>query len=81
MNHLLRSLAPISDAGWELLDGEAKARITPALAVRKLVDFAGPHGWEQSATSLGTPISRPSTTLRAGSRSRKMSPSSTGGRT
>jgi uncharacterized linocin/CFP29 family protein len=38
MNHLLRSLAPISDAGWELLDGEAKARVAPALAVRKLVD-------------------------------------------
>ena len=58
MNHLLRSLAPISDAGWELLDGEAKARVTPALAVRKLVDFAGPHGWEHSATNLGrtTPI-------------------------
>ena len=25
MNHLLRALAPISDAGWQLLDGEAKA--------------------------------------------------------
>jgi uncharacterized linocin/CFP29 family protein len=58
MNHLLRSLAPISDAGWELLDGEAKARVTPALAVRKLVDFAGPHGWQYSATNLGrtTPL-------------------------
>ena len=58
MNHLLRPLAPISDAGWELLDGEAKARVTPALAVRKLVDFAGPHGWERSATNLGrmTPL-------------------------
>jgi uncharacterized linocin/CFP29 family protein len=58
MNHLLRSLVPISDAGWELLDGEAKARVTPALAVRKLVDFAGPHGWEHSATNLGrtTPL-------------------------
>ncbi len=53
MNHLLRSLAPISDAGWELLDGEAKERLSPALAARKLVDFAGPHGWEHSATNLG----------------------------
>jgi hypothetical protein len=34
MNHLLRSLAPISDSGWEL-------------------DFAGPSGWEHSATNLG----------------------------
>ena len=56
MNHLLRSLAPISDAGWELLDGEAKARVTPALAVRRLVDFEGPHGWEQSATNLGRTV-------------------------
>jgi uncharacterized linocin/CFP29 family protein len=53
MNHLLRALAPISDAGWELLDGEAKERLSPALAARKLVDFAGPHGWEHSATNLG----------------------------
>jgi uncharacterized linocin/CFP29 family protein len=58
MSHLLRSHAPISDAGWELLDDEAKQRIAPALAVRKLVDFAGPHGWEHSATNLGgtTPL-------------------------
>jgi uncharacterized linocin/CFP29 family protein len=53
MNHLLRSLAPITDSGWELIDGEAKQRLEPALAARKLVDFAGPHGWEHSATNLG----------------------------
>jgi uncharacterized linocin/CFP29 family protein len=53
MNHLLRSLAPITDSGWELLDSEAKQRLTAALAARKLVDFAGPHGWERSATNLG----------------------------
>jgi uncharacterized linocin/CFP29 family protein len=53
MNHLLRSLAPISDAGWQLLDQEARERLTPALAGRKLVDFSGPHGWEHSATNLG----------------------------
>jgi uncharacterized linocin/CFP29 family protein len=53
MDHLLRSLAPISDAGWELLDREARERLTPALAARKLVDFSGPHGWEHSATNLG----------------------------
>jgi uncharacterized linocin/CFP29 family protein len=58
MNHLLRSLAPISDAGWKLLDGEAHERLTPALAARKLVDFSGPLGWEHSATNLGrtTPV-------------------------
>jgi uncharacterized linocin/CFP29 family protein len=53
MNHLLRSSAPISDAGWELLDREARERLLPALAARKLVDFTGPLGWEHSATSLG----------------------------
>ena len=53
MNHLLRSLAPISAAGWQLLDNEAKQRLEAALAARKLVDFAGPHGWEHSATNLG----------------------------
>ncbi len=53
MNHLLRELAPVSDAGWREIDGEAKQRLTPALAARRLVDFAGPHGWEHSATNLG----------------------------
>jgi uncharacterized linocin/CFP29 family protein len=53
MNHLLRSLAPISDTGWQLLDEEARQRLSPALAARKLVDFSGPHGWEHSATNLG----------------------------
>jgi uncharacterized linocin/CFP29 family protein len=60
MNHLLRSHAPISDAGWQLLDGEARGRLTPALAARKLIDFSGPHGWEYSATNLGRTVPRPS---------------------
>ncbi len=53
MNHLLRSHAPISDAGWELLDSEARERLTSALAARKLIDFQGPRGWDHSATNLG----------------------------
>jgi uncharacterized linocin/CFP29 family protein len=53
MNHLLRELAPLSDSAWRLLDDEAKDRLAPALAARKLVDFSGPHGWEHSATNLG----------------------------
>jgi uncharacterized linocin/CFP29 family protein len=56
VNHLLRSLAPISDTGWKLLDDEATQRLTPALAARKLVDFAGPHGWEHSAANLGRAV-------------------------
>lgn len=53
MSHLLRWLAPITEAGWGLLDDEATARLRVALAARKLVDFSGPHGWSHSATDLG----------------------------
>lgn len=52
-NHLLREHAPITDAGWELIDDEARERLLPGLAARRLVDFSGPHGWEHSATNLG----------------------------
>ncbi len=53
MNHLHRELAPISDAGWDVIDDEAKSRLPTYLAARKLVDFEGPHGWTHSATNLG----------------------------
>jgi len=53
MSHLLREHAPITEAGWSLIDEEARERMTPALAARKLVDFDGPHDWEHSATNLG----------------------------
>lgn len=53
MSHLLREHAPISDAGWREIDEEARERLTPALAGRRLVDFAGPLGWQHSATGLG----------------------------
>jgi uncharacterized linocin/CFP29 family protein len=53
LNHLLRDLAPVTEAGWDLLDTEARERLTPALGARKLVDFSGPHGWDRSATNLG----------------------------
>jgi uncharacterized linocin/CFP29 family protein len=53
MNHLLRELAPVSAAGWELLDEEARERLQGPLAARRLVDFSGPLGWNHSATNLG----------------------------
>jgi uncharacterized linocin/CFP29 family protein len=53
MNHLLRPLAPISDLSWQLLDDEARERLQPPLAARRLVDFGGPRGWRHSATNLG----------------------------
>ncbi|GAA4180166.1 family 1 encapsulin nanocompartment shell protein [Gryllotalpicola koreensis] len=51
--HLLRRHAPIADEVWELLDNEAKERLTVALGARKFVDVAGPLGWQHSATNLG----------------------------
>jgi uncharacterized linocin/CFP29 family protein len=53
LSHLLREHAPVTQTGWELLDSEARERLAPALAARRLVDFAGPHGWAHSATNLG----------------------------
>ena len=53
MNHLLRERAPITEEGWNELDEEARERLEPGLAARKVVDFAGPHGWDYSATNLG----------------------------
>lgn len=53
MSHLLRAHAPITEAAWREIDDEARERLRPALAGRKLVDFAGPLGWEHSATGLG----------------------------
>ena len=53
MSHLLREHAPITEESWARIDEEARERLTPALAARKLVDFAGPLGWQHSATNLG----------------------------
>ena len=52
-DHLLRAHAPITGEGWERIDEEARDRLTPGLAARRLVDFAGPLGWEYSASNLG----------------------------
>jgi len=53
MDHLQRRHAPITDDVWAVLDDEARERLTPVLAVRRLVDFRGPAGWRRSATNLG----------------------------
>lgn len=53
MNHLLRDLAPVSDAAWIEIDAEAKRTLRNYLAGRKVVDVTGPSGWETSATNLG----------------------------
>lgn len=53
MNGLLRELAPVTAGAWETIDEEARRTLKLKLAARKLVDFAGPLGWEASAVSLG----------------------------
>ena len=53
MSHLLREHAPITQAGWKTIDDEARERLLPGLAGRRLVDFSGALGWEHSATNLG----------------------------
>jgi uncharacterized linocin/CFP29 family protein len=53
VNHLLRDLAPISDRAWRLIDAEATRSLKHYLAARRLVDFAGPLGWQASAVDLG----------------------------
>ena len=53
MDHLYRDLAPVTDSAWAQIESEAKGRLVTHLAARKLVDLAGPHGWDYSATNLG----------------------------
>lgn len=53
MNHLLRDHAPISDRGWNEIDSELSRALSHFLAARKIVDFNGPGGWEQSTVRLG----------------------------
>ena len=58
MNHLLRELAPISESVWQVLDEEARERLKPALAARKLVDFSGPLAGSTRPRTWGAPIRR-----------------------
>jgi len=52
-NHLFRGLAPITDEVWAMLDDETRTRLIPVLGGRRVVDFAGPLGWDHSGTDLG----------------------------
>jgi uncharacterized linocin/CFP29 family protein len=53
MNHLNRELAPITDAAWTQIDGEASRSLKQYLAARRLTDFEGPLGWDHSSVDLG----------------------------
>jgi uncharacterized linocin/CFP29 family protein len=53
MNHLIRELAPITEKAWAQIDDEAARSLKHFLAARRLVDFAGPLGWDHSAVDVG----------------------------
>ena len=52
-DHLLRDLAPIPARAWEEIASEARSRLTPQLAARRLSDWSGPHGWREDRLSVG----------------------------
>ncbi|MBC3192354.1 bacteriocin family protein [Pseudonocardia sp. C8] len=52
-DHLLRAQAPIPAAAWAAIDDEARERLTPLLAGRRLTDWGGAAGWSASSVSLG----------------------------
>jgi uncharacterized linocin/CFP29 family protein len=53
VNHLLRDLAPITDAAWTQITDEATRSLKHFLAARRVVDFEGPLGWEHGAVATG----------------------------
>ena len=53
MNNLHRELAPISDAAWSQIEGEASRTIKRYLAARRVVDVEGPEGMALSAVGTG----------------------------
>jgi uncharacterized linocin/CFP29 family protein len=63
MNHLLRELAPVTEAAWGQIDAEAERSLKHFLAARRLVDFVGPRGFEHSAVDLGRADGLESTSL------------------
>ena len=52
-DRLNRSLAPISEESWSLIDAEARRSLAHYLAGRSVVDFTGPLGWDFSAQTTG----------------------------
>ena len=50
---LNRELAPLSREAWRRIEDEARSVLELHLAARRLVDFAGPLGWDHSAIDLG----------------------------
>ncbi len=76
MNHLFREKAPITPAGWEEIEKEARRTLRALLAARRVVDFKGPIGWSASDVKLGRadPISGPAGANRVQARLRRIQP-------
>ncbi|MFB6215190.1 MAG: family 1 encapsulin nanocompartment shell protein, partial [Candidatus Bipolaricaulia bacterium] len=53
MDFLKRSLAPITDEGWEEIDEAAREVLSNKLTGRKVVDVVEPQGWEYQAIPQG----------------------------
>lgn len=53
MNRRHRSLAPMTDAMWAVIDEEAARTLSGLLAGRHLVDFDGPLGWDTAGVVTG----------------------------
>ncbi|MFP5073165.1 family 1 encapsulin nanocompartment shell protein [Pseudonocardia nantongensis] len=52
-DHLLRDKAPIPTTAWTAIDDEARERLTPLLAARRLADWGGTAGWNASSVATG----------------------------
>lgn len=52
-NNLHRELAPISDSAWEQIQEEASRTVKRNLAARRVVDVAGPFGYEFASVVTG----------------------------
>jgi uncharacterized linocin/CFP29 family protein len=53
MDLLKRSLAPITDAAWSMIDAAVAQTLRSCLTARTVVDVVGPKGWATSAVGEG----------------------------
>lgn len=74
MNNLYRELAPISDAAWAQIEAEASRTLKRHLAARRVVDVAGPKGFDLPAVGTGhiQSIQAPGAGIQAAQREAKM---------
>jgi uncharacterized linocin/CFP29 family protein len=50
---LRRDLAPFAPASWEAIDEQAREVLRGNLSARKIVDVAGPFGWQHASVNVG----------------------------